>query len=122
MIELNVDISLLRGTIVNNPIKHLTIKDVVVLKIKDTPHYKFIMGNKSDYKNYYTNFIKKTYDDENHSPEKFQKLIDGFDINLCGNIKCRKGKEGTYIITDGLHRACILAAKGFKNANISLKK
>jgi len=85
-----------------------------IIKIEDTPHYQYVLGNKDAYINYfYKNFGKILQED--HFPESFDRLIQNFDVNY----KTPSGKKSHIIvqkntIRDGLHRASILKHLGIK--------
>ena len=84
-----------------------------VIKIKDSPHYKYLKGKKNFYKNYMNKAGWSAGFGLEHSLDNFDKLIKqysalknegkGFE-NL---IKIRK-QNGKFVIEDGLHRAAIL--------------
>ena len=97
-----VDVNNLRANINSN-----------IVKIEDTPHYQYILGNRDVYRNYfYTNFGKTLQED--HFPESFDDLINNFNENYIRD----DGKESyiiinnNNIISDGVHRASIIKNKG----------
>ena len=94
----NIHIDSLKASIVGNN----------NISIQDTPHYKYLTGNKEIYKNYILNNLGKSLKDD-HLPEAYDKLISKFDYNK--QIDGKKSLIVTYDnyrIKDGLHRAAIL--------------
>lgn len=89
-------------------------KGHIVINPLDSPHYKYINGDKDEYITYMNN----VYQPE-HSPYIFDKLIKNFDINKMGNIVC-KYIDGEYIVQDGFHRTCILLYKNVEYVNIKI--
>jgi len=79
------------------------------VKIEDTPHYQYVLGNQNAYKTYFHMNFGRTLQ-EDHFPESFDDLINNFDENY----KRYDGKESYIIInkeniiSDGVHRASIL--------------
>jgi len=69
--------------------------------LEDTPHYKYLDGDKEKYIEYLD-----MVDQPDHSVEKYERLIKEFNYDDHEKIKCRPD-GGTYIILDGIHRACI---------------
>ena len=91
------------------------IFEYYLIKLKDTPHYKFLEGNKKEYLDYL-----KIENKEKHSEEIYTNMINNFKSN---NIKITcKMKNDKMIIFDGLHRACILLFNRFEYVNIKLIK
>ncbi len=87
------------------------------MKVKDTPHYEYLNGNKQTYINYFNKYIGKCLED-NHSPLQFDRLISKFKPELYNFeesrlIICNE----KYLVCDGLHRLSIL-----KKNNISRVK
>ena len=87
------------------------------IKIIDTPHYQYVIGNKTEYINYYSKYLGTKLQD-NHCSLQFDKLLSKFkpeqynfeEINLIITNK-------NYTVWDGVHRLSIL-----KNANIKIIK
>jgi len=93
-----------------------------ILPIRETPHYKYLTGDKQAYRDYYReNLGKKLTDD--HSPAAFDLMI----ANLQYDYRekrwpCVNGKRSfiiaqgvnkyTYELVDGIHRAAILRHEG----------
>jgi len=87
---------------------------LVDLPIEDSPHYKFLVGNSLEYRNYWNRFCGIQLV-EDHSPNTFRKLAEDFDY-LCDPYESRyirvvKVAEG-YKSFDGDHRLAILKSQG----------
>lgn len=96
-----INLKKLRGIIWINKLG----KDKKILKLGETPHYKYLNEDKEPYINY-------TNVDTKHSANKYDKLIEKIDkkyilenINYI-TIEVRL-KENKFVICGGLHRACI---------------
>lgn len=93
----------------NNKVQH------GLCDLDQTPHYTFLKGNKEAYRNYLQKFTWAV--GVEHSEEVYQNLINNFGTYLQSPhnkdyIICQV-ESGKLVIRDGLHRAVILAAKGF---------
>lgn len=90
------------------------------ISIENTPHYKYLIGNKEIYNNYILKHLGMSLKDD-HLSEAYDKLIENFDYN-----KLIKGKKSliicykNLIIKDGLHRACICKKQGMENLNVMI--
>lgn len=92
------------------------------VKLEDSNQYKYVIGNKDNYKQYWDeNYGKVLIED--HSFESFDKLIQCYqysekdeDLIVVDNI------TGKYIILDGVHRAAILKSKGHEYIRCALIK
>lgn len=94
-------------------------KGIVAVKIEETPHYKYLCGNKKAYLNYLE--VCCEYD-KKHTLEGFKKLIDNFDIKKAGHIHCDFiEEENMYYTRDGNHRTCILFYLGFSQLKIKVE-
>lgn len=101
-----------------------------MLKLTETPHYKFILGNKQLYISYWNkNFGINLVED--HSPESFEKLIKNFKDIQEDRLPVVKRNEdenfterpiGSIIALDGAHRLAILKSRGITNVNCALIK
>lgn len=106
--EIKVNLNELTANIVN--------KENVLLK--DTPHYKYVKGDKSPYIEYYNSFFSTNLTD-NHHPITFDKMVDDFEYPY--NIGDKKSliiveyQNGIYKIKDGIHRSVIMLAQGYVN-------
>ena len=78
-----------------------------VVSIQDTPHYKYLQGNKEIYKKYWRQYIGIKLKD-NHTPYAFDVLLKEFKYPYKHNLITVHNN----IIVDGLHRAAILKHKG----------
>ena len=95
-------------------IKHIYANiDKTPRELADTPHYKYVSGDKVPYTNYFNkNFGTVLQDD--HFPEAFDILLKNFDENY----RREDGKKSFVIINDknvikdGVHRASILKKLG----------
>ena len=93
----------------------------IMCKVKDSPHYKYVNGNKDEYINYMKLAgIYAGYGLE-HGFDIFDNLIKNFDINKKGTIKCIS-KNGRYIIIDGVHRVSILLNKEYTEIMVNLEE
>jgi len=86
------------------------------MKLEQSPHYSFLTGTSSIYDEYCKTF-RGTYLKDDHCKQRFQKLIDNFDLNSSNPILIDEtpNKLGKYRIIDGAHRAVILITKGVEN-------
>ncbi len=75
------------------------------IRIEDTPHYKYVRGDKDEYINYHGKHMGYKLK-EDHFPERFDELMLQTDFNP---ILITRG-----IILDGVHRASILKSCGYK--------
>ena len=97
----------------NSNIKH------IMCKVRYSPHYKYVMGNKKDYINYMkSSGIYAGYGLE-HSFSKYDNLIKNFDKSKMGVIKCVL-RSGKYIIVDGVHRVSILLNRGIESEMVKI--
>ncbi|MCK4744657.1 class I SAM-dependent methyltransferase [Candidatus Parcubacteria bacterium] len=89
-------------------------------KIIDTPHFKYISGDKKPYLNYLQKYKESVGYKIEHSIESFDKLIEKNNYYLkkeysSNYIICQKIKKiftTKYIILDGVHRASLLLHQG----------
>jgi hypothetical protein len=86
------------------------IIDLGCVPIEATPHYAYVEGRKSPYRNYYeAHWGVKLMDD--HAPEAFDLLIKGFSYYKPIRVN---GKR----IIDGVHRAAILKSRGVEDVKV----
>ncbi|MCF7834036.1 MAG: hypothetical protein K9L98_01220 [Candidatus Pacebacteria bacterium] len=89
-----------------------------ITKIENSPHFKYVDGDKDSYIEYINKF-QGTLLQDNHNPEVFDNLIKSFHYldkdNSTGYILTKKLRDQKYIILDGLHRASILKHKNEKH-------
>ena len=97
----------------NDKVKH------IMCKVKYSPHYTYVMGNKKDYINYMkSSGIYAGYGLE-HSFSKYDNLIKDFDKSKMGVIKCVL-RNGKYILVDGVHRVSILLNRGIVSEMVKM--
>ena len=97
----------------NDKVKH------IMCKVKYSPHYTYVMGNKKDYINYMkSSGIYAGYGLE-HSFSKYDNLIKDFDKSKMGVIKCVL-RNGKYILVDGVHRVSILLNRGIESEMVKI--
>lgn len=99
-----------------------TIKESI--KIVDTPHYKYLLGNyKEEYDKYILSNLGKIITCDNFSGS-YDKLIKNFDYgkvieNEPSLITCKYiPKIKKYLIVDGLHRSCILINNNYEKIKV----
>ena len=96
-----------------------------ILRIQDTPHYRYVSGKRADYLQYHQKHCGIALTDD-HYPEAFDRMINNFSYNsrtASGKqnlIVAKKLWDGKYQILDGVHRASILAYRGIKRVKISV--
>tara|TARA_Y100001938_G_C8063746_1_gene418908 strand:- start:685 stop:1563 length:879 start_codon:yes stop_codon:yes gene_type:complete len=79
-----------------------------LIKVKDSPHFKYVKGDKLEYQSYINKHIGKELQ-ENHFCEAFDRLIDSYDPNYkAAGKKSLIIVNKNNVIVDGLHRASIL--------------
>ena len=76
------------------------------MKVEDTPHYKYLEGNKKAYEDYFLPNMGKGLK-EDHFPEAFDWLIENFDKSKPIIIRGDR-------VLDGGHRLAIAKFKGMK--------
>lgn len=102
IIEREQNISDLKCSIINKGI----------MQIQDSPHFKYVKGDKDDYLSYVSKNIGVTLQ-EDHFHQSFDHLISNFDLNYQEAEKksCIIVNSGN-IIQDGLHRCSIMLKLG----------
>lgn len=81
------------------------------VKIEETPHYKYLVGNKDIYINYSINNLGGVLTD-NHTPEHFNKLLNNFCYGKkVNNVKSYLSIDKNNKLLDGNHRCSILKHK-----------
>ena len=109
----------------NWELKQLKLKDIYIddwqdtkmgtpVKIKDSPNYKYLCGDKKDY-------ITRCQNEPSHSCETFDKLIQLLETNGIDNTKIISVDQDNHII-DGAHRASWLAYKYGEDYEITVLK
>ena len=96
------------------------------IQIENTPHFKYLLGEKEQYRNYILKYLGTIIKDD-HLPEKYDLLIQNFNYGkLVKNmpsyiiVKNHPKLKNKYIIIDGLHRACILKKNKNEIINVYL--
>ncbi len=93
-----------------------------VVPIEQTPHYRFVAGERAPYQDYYARHAGKELNDD-HTAGAFDCLIKTFDYGRSG----RNGKPGLlvvlrqgehYLLLDGVHRAAILKHQGSSTVRV----
>ena len=84
------------------------------LKLNETYHYKYVIGEKDDYINYINKNIGVWLLHNDHSPSAFDELINNFSMKRIGKIII--DKDG--LVYDGLHRLSILLSKGYNKVKM----
>ena len=107
--ELTVNIDDLKINVINKGL----------VKIQNSPHYKYVTGDEDEYKHYLAeNFGNKLTSD--HLPESYNQLIKNFNFNYSDEKKhmiiVKKINNNEFQILDGAHRACII-----RSQNMALK-
>ena len=88
-------------------------------KLEDTPHYKYVSGNKEIYKTYYTKYIGE-YLQDNHTCQQYDILINRFNAHQYNNESKHLiiiDKSNT--VLDGLHRLSILKYNGIQKVKVA---
>jgi len=87
-----------------------------IIPIKETPHYKYVTGDKEEYIKYWDTWkgIKLL---EDHSPKKFDGLIEWFNLEKYNGSKEFIVVNDTIVI-DGAHRLSILANSGVEKITV----
>lgn len=86
------------------------------VKIEDSPHYKYLQGQKTEYEDYTNDFVGvKDYSD--HCPETFDKLLAEFDYSSRNYILVRPYTDWLHCV-DGNHRVCIAKHLGYKKIKV----
>jgi len=94
----------------------------VICKIKDTPHYQFLEGNRDIYQNYLEKGGRLVGYGLEHSVPNYDKLIKTFDLEKIKRFPCHED-GGKYILQDGVHRCSIILFNSLlETVPISLKK
>ena len=89
-----------------------------IIRVKDSPHFKYVKGDKLEYQSYIDKHIGRELQ-ENHFCEAFDRLIKSYDPNYKSD-----GKKSLIIvnennvIVDGLHRASILTNLNIKQTRV----
>ncbi len=85
----------------NGPRKH------VLCKLVETPHYKFLQGDRLIYQEYLEKGGRLVGYGLEHSVPNFDKLINSFELDRIKSLPCHD-INGKYVLQDGVHRCCII--------------
>lgn len=111
-----VPIKFTRGVIWENKINSNRYN---LLKIENTPHYKYLFNNKQEYIDYTTKI------DIKHSVDRYNNLINTFDetelLKQENCPVCYIMDNGYYLIYDGLHRISLLKYYGYDIVKVKVK-
>lgn len=99
-------------------VRILKSNNIELMKIKNSPHYKYLKGNEDVYLNYLDSNIGKGIK-KYHSPIKFKNLFKEFNENLKSYRPIILNHN--FEIYDGNHRASIMYFKGYKTINAIIK-
>lgn len=104
---------------------YANIVGIGVIPIVETPHYKYLAGDKACYQAYHSKYFGKQLK-EDHFPEAYDLMVKNFKYDYI----TKKGKRSLiltktfgvnkYRILDGVHRAAILKFQGIKNIVIGI--
>jgi hypothetical protein len=96
--------------------------NIILCKIEDSPHYKFLCGETTEYENYWERF-SGIYLKEDHSPNSFKKFSENFEYlkspYSTSYIKVTRYKN-SYTSVDGDHRMCILKSQGKETIKVEV--
>lgn len=120
-----VDINTLYGKIVEYRKSNHKKKVKFDINITQSPHYKFLFGNKKPYIEYTTKLIGTALQD-GHCPEKFDKLLKSFNY-LDGPfrndyIQVKEDSKGKYRVLAGFHRVTILKYQNHDKIKVAVIK
>jgi hypothetical protein len=91
-----------------------------LVKIKKSPHYSFLKGNKTSYLNYLSLCYKEGHIRPNCSGENFKRMAHDFQYlkkpHARSYILVNPAEKNDYVIIDGVHRAAILFSQGMNKA------
>jgi len=91
-------------------------------RLRDTPHFSYINGNKEPYIDYLITYGKDVGFGAEHSVESFERLLSSsykylegeYSSNyiICEHVKTETGVMN--VLMDGVHRACLLLSQGVR--------
>ena len=99
------DINLIYCIIILSKNKSIKYK---IIPIKDTPHYKYLIGKKEEYIKYLSNNFSKK-----HTTENYDKLVKEYTSYNDFHFSIKE-KNNKIILFDGIHRLSILLSKNVK--------
>ena len=103
---------------------YANILGVGVIPIVETPHYKYLTGDKAAYQIYHEKYFGKQLT-EDHFPEAYDSMIANFKYDYTTKdgkrslILAKALGDDKYQILDGVHRAAILKHQGIKTITIA---
>jgi len=103
---------------------YANILGVGVVQITQTPHYKYLTGDRAVYQNYHKKYFGKQLT-EDHFPEAYDLMLSNFKYDYITKdgrrslILAKALKDNKYQILDGVHRAAILKHRGVKTVTIA---
>jgi len=95
-----------------------------VVPITETPHYKYLTGDRSTYQTYYERYFGKQLT-EDHFPDAYDLMLAIFKYDFTTKdgrrslILAKMLDNNKYQILDGVHRAAILKHQGIKTITIA---
>ena len=100
------------------------ILDIGKCKIEDTPHFKYLNGNKQIYCDYYSKYLG-LYLKDDHMPEAYDIMIEDFKYDYIASngrrsIALVAKSVGCYAIIDGVHRLAILKHRGVESVKVAV--
>lgn len=105
---------------INNILANTCEKDEI--PIQETPHFKYLLGQKEQYKNYILKYLGTVIKDD-HLPDKYDELINNFEYGKIFDNKPsfaivkKTKKSNKYVLLDGVHRVAILKKMGVDSVN-----
>jgi len=88
------------------------------LKIDSSPQYIALLNGMDVYREYLDKYLGYALQSD-YSVDRYQNLIDEFDINKAQNdFICAVNRDGKYVVVDGLHRVSVLKYKGINNIRV----
>ena len=109
-----IDIDRIHCSIITGELQNL---EKQIIPITETPHYKYVNGNKSEYLNYYKKYGGLLLTDD-HNTDSFDNLINEFNYARFSDeghfIIVEQIQDNKYKIWDGVHRAAILKSNNSK--------
>lgn len=79
----------------------------VLCKLIDTPHYKFLQGERGAYQTYLEKGGRLVGYGLEHSVPNFDNLINNFELGRITSMPCHN-INGIFVLQDGIHRCCII--------------
>jgi|GEM_PF-1766192 len=97
------------------------------VRLRDTPHFSYINGNKKPYLDYLMRYGINVGFGAEHSVDSFEKLLSSgldyledkylSDYIICEQVMTQTGVMN--VIMDGVHRACLLLARGVREVPVA---